>query len=75
MDASAWARSPSRRKLHFMSQHVLVEADVVPNDAQYKAIRRLNATLVHHLKEAGLPHLSDSDSSDGEEEPQKRQRV
>ena len=75
IDASAWARSPSRRKLHFMSQHVLVAADDVPNDAQYKAIRRLNATLGPHLKEAGLPYLSDSDSSNDEEEPQKRQRV
>ena len=75
MDASVWARSRSRHRLVFMSQHVLAAADDAPSYAQYKAIRRLNATLVHHLKEAGLSHISDSDSSDGEKEPQKRQRV
>ena len=76
MDASVWAAgSRSRPTLALISQHVLVAADDVPSYAQYKAIRRLNATLVHHLEEAGLPYLTDSDSSNDEEEPQKRLRV
>ena len=76
MDASVWAAGSRRRPtLALISQHVLAAADDAPSYAQYKAIRRLNATLVHHLEEAGLPYLTDSDSSNDEEEPQKRQRV
>ena len=44
----------------------------MPSYAHYKAIRCFNATLVRHLEEAGLPYLSDSDSSSDKEERRKR---